>query len=90
MKRSIAIAISVFAGVLAILAGRQAFAQATIPMPVAPAPGNADYVVAQGPSVPELVDSVKALQAKGYSCQGGMATPISQNGSGWVYQAMVR
>ncbi len=55
MKLLIPIAICVFAGVLAILAGRQASAQATIPMPVAPTPGNADYVVAQGPSVPELI-----------------------------------
>jgi len=93
MKLSITIAISVCVGVLTILlAGRQASAQAPapIPMPIAPIPGNADYVVAQGPSVPELVASVKALQSKGYSCQGGMATAISQNGSGWLYQAMVR
>lgn len=90
MKLPITIAIFVLAGLLAILAGRQAFAQATIPMPVAPAPGNADYVVAQGSDVLQLVASVKALQAKGYACQGGMATAISQNGSGWLYQAMVR
>ncbi|MES2468481.1 MAG: hypothetical protein V4675_14335 [Verrucomicrobiota bacterium] len=55
MKLLIPIAICVFAGVLASLAGRQASAQATIPMPVALTPGNAGYVVAQGPSVPELV-----------------------------------
>ena len=55
MKLLIPIAMCVFAGIMAIPAGRQASVQTAIPMPVAPTPGNADYVVAQGPSVPELV-----------------------------------
>ncbi len=44
MKLLIPIAICVFAGIMAILAGRQASAQTAIPIPVAPTPGKADYV----------------------------------------------
>lgn len=61
-------------------------------MPVVPepTPGNADYFVVQGENLNQLVSGVKAQQAKGFTCQGGMATAISQNGSGYLYQAMVR
>ncbi|MES2466366.1 MAG: hypothetical protein V4675_03605 [Verrucomicrobiota bacterium] len=97
MKLSFTIATALGAAVIALLLASpdsavQAQAPGAIPMPVAPIPppGNADYVVAQGASVSELVTSVKALQAKGYSCQGGMATAVSANGSGYLYQALVR
>ncbi len=98
MKLPLTIAITACIGALIILpGGTLVSAQAPagpgpIPMPIAPKPipGNTDYVVAQGASVSELVLSVKALQAKGYSCQGGMATAISPDGSGWLYQPMVR
>ncbi len=98
MKLPLTIALSATIGALAMfLGGTPVSAQApaspgAIPMPVAPEPlrGNNDYIIAQGASVSELVLSVKALQAKGYSCQGGMATAVSANGSGWLYQPMVR
>ena len=70
----------------------QAQAPGGVPMPIAPItpPGNADYIVAQGPSVADLVASVKTLQTKGYACQGGIATAVSANGDGYSYQAMIR
>ncbi len=97
MKLTLGILFLACAVVAAFLPGipratAQAQAPGAIPMPVAPTPlpGNSDYVVAQGASVSELITSVKGLQAKGYACQGGIGTAISANGSGSLYQAMVR
>ena len=98
MKLSLGIASAICFGVIALfvtgphLPPVQAQSPRTVPMPVVPERtlGNADYIIVRGENVSQLVTGVKEHQAKGYSCQGGMATAISQDGSGSLYQAMVR